>query len=946
MIVSYNVYDADTNLKINELPVPIDQDFDWTGRSSGTPYRVYTRTIDQAGNISDPGPVTEVSTDAFTAESEMDPADKAVVDQIIADAMAAGAGPGVIWKITSPKGHYMGSMGWRDYAKSRPISVDDHFRTGSATKPYVAAAVLRCVDQGLLSLEDTLDQFDTPKYKFSDVDRANKIKVKHLLMMRSGIFDEQKDLNMLLRLVLFPGMEFNEDAHFTIAKGHPLMFEPGTDFYYTNANYVMAGLVAQAVSGRNIRDIVIEDIFEPLGLTETSWPNTPKMPEPYAPGFGGGGQAATANTTGIHPSYAWAAGCIVTTINDMHKWVEAMRDNKILSPETYDVWMNTYCPIPMGSSFAPKQVGYGLGMYDYGDWKGHAGSWPGYECSPMWHPETGAVICIAENSQTAGNDGAGVATWSRMFPEIAKHLVPGSMPEKEYVACSVPADPRVFGVAPANLGYGGVSAAITGSGAASVQFTAKPGEDVFAFVNWDRQGAIPVVKYGGVDMTRIATAYHNNDAQYGGQALYRLAGAGTGVAKTLAVSGGTTWITGYGVSFGLVNEVSTASINHGMGTVHSHSVSNPRGITLQAFSAAYGSSDLGLPSNARRRAHFRGISPMLSVNTTIKTGDVSALSATVNRWSSIAVNLVIAQDVEAKPLPGVLKVAGGQPALVVDVANKVITPTKASLSISGGRPGGEALFPAGAALAVTGGTPTVEVKAAFEPFVEENVNRTNAPVPEGTTGAWVTLGGAGGGGGSGRRSNSGYRYGGGGGGGGAYVDRVFVPVELMGDTYTVTRGLGGAGGARAAGTSGGNNGTPGGSTVFSSGSVSLTASGGAAGVRGTSSSASGGGGAGGTTSISGVSATGYTGGKGGNGGSNPTSGQSRTDGSGAGGRGAGGLLSNDNSISSGSNGTSSGPAGNGGGGAAGSTIAGGSNAGSGGDGYNKIEWSNLPNGGA
>ncbi|QGH77843.1 minor tail protein [Mycobacterium phage Kenuha5] len=946
-VVSYNVYDADTDQKLNEQPIPIDQDWDWTGLASGTPYRIYTRTIDQAGNISDPGPVTEETTEQFTPDSEMDPADKAVIDQILDDAMAAGAGPGLVWLITGPKGTYMGARG---SAGKRPITTDDHFRIGSATKPFVGMAVLRAVDQGLISLEDTLDQFDTDQYKLSDIPNASKIKIRHMLMMRSGIYDEQKSLNMLIGLALAPRSEFSEKAHYNVIKAGASMFEPGTDFHYTNGNYVLLGLILQAVTGRNVRDIVIEDIFEPLGLTETSWPATSNMPEPYASGFGGG---ITGDPTFIHPSYAYAAGCIVSTITDLHKWCAACRDGALLSPEMHSIWMSTFCPIPMQTGYgAPAQVGYGLGMYDYAQRKGHAGSWPGYECSPMWHPETGAIICIAENSQTVGTDGMVVSTFSRMFPQIAEHIVPGSMAAPEYTACTVPADPMVFKPAPANLGYAGVSSPIEGLSGATGSFTAPVGADVFFSVSWDRTSStVPTVTYGGVEMTRLATAYHNNDPSFGGQALFRAAGAGTGTAQPVVVSvSGGVRVTAAGSAFLNVKSVEAPSVNFGLGVTHAHSVAAQSGqIALQAFSAgARGGpmSALGVLLRGRNRFQRVGVNPLLWLNTAIGAVEVSALSASPNRWASIAVNLTIAVDVDAKPLPGTVTVSGGQPQVLIDVANKVLTPSPAALHVSGGRPGGSALTPAGAVLSVAGGQPGIEVKAAFEPFVEENVNRTNAPVPVGTTGAWVTLGGAGGGGGSGRRSNSGYRYGGGGGGGGAYVDRVWVPVELMGSTYSTTRGLGGPGGARASSSSDGRDGTPGGASTFSSGSVSLSAGGGQAGKKGTNSSGSGDGGSGGAAIISGVSATGYTGGNGGNGGSSPTSGQSRSNGAGAGGGGAGGLRSNDNSFNSASAGTSSGPAGNGGNGSRGSINTGGTDAGDGGDGYNRIEWSNLPNGGA
>ncbi|AER47888.1 minor tail protein [Mycobacterium phage Lucky2013] len=948
MIVAYHVYDADTRTRLNEQPIPIEEVFDWDGRAAGTVYRIYTTNLDQAGNESEPSPVVEVQTEAFEpTEGPMPSELTAQIDAIVGQAMADGAGPGVGVHVTSPLGYYAKAYGIS--TSGVPLTTDMHFRIGSATKPFSAMAVLMAVQKGLISLEDTIDQFDTPEFQLSRIANSHKIKIRHLMMMRSGVFNEQRDFNYMLNLgLLFTKSAFSDQARFGLTVGHPASFEPGTQFEYINDNWFILSLVLKAVTGRHIRDIIHEDICAPLGLTETSWPATAKMPAPFAVGHGGLLGGANQITTEVHPSYAHAAGAIVSTMADMSKWCAALRDGALLSPEMYELWMTQFCPIPLGGGFGPPEVGYGMAMYDYGEWKGHAGSWVGYECSPMFHPPSGSIIVCFENSQTVGTNGVGVQTFSQIFPEIAKLIAPGSMDAKTYTSCAVPADPFVGKVAPANLGYRGVSAPIIGLGSAAGSFTAPAGADVFLSVAWDRTGQPQMVTYGGVEMSRIAVAYHSNTADYGGQALYRLAGAGSGAAKAVSITGAGGWVTAYGSAFENVQAVGTPSVNFGNGVVHSQAVSAPgSAITLQAFSAgAYGAPMYALDAirGGRNRAQTVGTHPLLWVNTAIGSGEVSALSSAANRWASIAVNIAIAVDVDAKPLPAVVKVAGGQPALVVDVANKVITPTKASLSISGGRPGGEALFPAGAALSVTGGTPTVEVKAAFEPFTEENVNRTNTPVPSGATGAWVTLGGAGGGGGSGRRSNSGYRYGGGGGGGGAYVDRVFVPVELMGDTYTVTRGLGGNGGSKSY-SGDGSSGSNGGDSSFISGDVSLIAGGGKAGARGTNSSGSGDGGSGGTASVSGASASTYNGGNGGNGGSSPTNGQSRSNGAGAGGGGAGGMLSNDNTFNSASAGSSSGPAGNGGNGSRGGSGTG-TNAGSGGDGYNKIEWSNLPDGGA
>ncbi|MDV7194600.1 glycine-rich domain-containing protein [Mycolicibacterium fortuitum] len=281
----------------------------------------------------------------------------------------------------------------------------------------------------------------------------------------------------------------------------------------------------------------------------------------------------------------------------------------------------------------------------------------------------------------------------------------------------------------------------------------------------------------------------------------------------------------------------------------------------------------------------------------------------------------------------------------------------------------------GAALNVVSGYPdgtyvlaTYLGERKFEAFSEENVNRTNQPVPDGVAGCWVTLGGGSGGGGGGQK-NTPAAYGGGGGGGGAKIFRTWIPVSLLGPTYSVTRGtygLPGVGGTTGNGGTGGN----GGASTFTSGSVSMSAGGGAGGTGG-STSATVPGGAGGTASVSGTTATTAAGTAGGSGGSSASAGVNNTAGGGAGGGGggtssgsvspgkggdsiaaagtaaaaanqaganpaAGGGGGNSAGIAAGRNGGDGCGAGGGGGGAGGTSFGG--DGGDGGRGYTLIEW--------
>lgn len=179
---------------------------------------------------------------------------------------------------------------------------------------------------------------------------------------------------------------------------------------------------------------------------------------------------------------------------------------------------------------------------------------------------------------------------------------------------------------------------------------------------------------------------------------------------------------------------------------------------------------------------------------------------------------------------------------------------------------------------------TAEAVPSFTPFNEENVTRTNEPIPVGCAGVWVTATGGGGGGGGGDRAST-NNNGGGGGGGGGRVYRVFCPVASLGPTYSTTIGAAGVRGS-GAGISP-TVGTAGGASIFTSGSVSLSAGGGGGGGSNNSTP----GGAGGTCSVSGVSATtanGTAGGAGSAGGLGSDAADNTSGGAGGGGGGGGG----------------------------------------------------------
>lgn len=355
--------------------------------------------------------------------------DQAAIDAIVAANLTA---PGATLAIQSPDGYYTKAYGKVSTAAgARNVTLDDHFRIGSCTKSFTATMILQAVDRGLLALDDPLEKF------FPGVPSGAKMTIRHMLSLRSGLFNEQADMGMMIRYFLSPASDWADEQTLEIMKAHQPMFEPGSSWAYVNANFILLGMIVALVNGRPTRDVLQTDILDPLGLTETSYPTTAKMPEPYANGHAyttgllGGWAWQEATETG--PGYASWAGSMISTVHDLLLWAKELRDGTLLSPELHALRSEYYWPVPWGNDDQLTHFGYGLGMFELAKWRGHGGSWRGYEVSVYYLPN-GTLFAMCENAQTPTVE----VEVSMMF-KIGKYLYPDSMDQ-------LPFPNQVFGI--------------------------------------------------------------------------------------------------------------------------------------------------------------------------------------------------------------------------------------------------------------------------------------------------------------------------------------------------------------------------------------------------------------------------------------------------------------------------------------------------------------------
>jgi D-alanyl-D-alanine carboxypeptidase len=348
------------------------------------------------------------------ADETFPPADEKALVDIIEKGMAVQRQPGLNVGIWIPgRGSLVRAFGTRDIATNAPMQIDDHVRIASITKTFTGNAVLQLVDEGRLTLNDTLSTY------VEGIDNGNRIAIRNLLGMTSGIYDFTSDEKFLKDFTENPLMSFSPQEMVDIVKRHGPDFAPGEKVVYCDTNYVLLGMIVEKVTGEPIQKTITEKIIEPLGLGQTSFPTEPAMPEPFAHGYyaGDDGKGALKDYTATNPAVAWTAGAMISTLEDLRIWGKALATGTLLKPATHEEQMK------FGTIIAkPLHVGYGLGIGNFGGLIGHNGAIFGYTTAMFYWPEADAMIVLAGNQASNFSNAT-----TEIAIQLAEYLFPGKI---------------------------------------------------------------------------------------------------------------------------------------------------------------------------------------------------------------------------------------------------------------------------------------------------------------------------------------------------------------------------------------------------------------------------------------------------------------------------------------------------------------------------------------
>ncbi|THA73202.1 class A beta-lactamase-related serine hydrolase [Streptomyces sp. A0642] len=284
--------------------------------------------------------------------------------QKIIEGMVESGFTGVSLRVQDETGHWEGSAGLRELGESAKPPTDGHVRIGSNTKTFTAAVVLRLVAEGAIGLDapaaDCLPALG--------LDR--RITVRMLLQHTSGVFnftgEYYEDGTFAPGIpATTAGREWVDNRFRTyrpedlvqLALSKPARFEPGTDWSYSNTNYVLLRLLVEQVTGTSLAEETERLVLGPLGLTNTSMPDTDAdIEEPYPHAYyryeDDAGRQTTVDVTRQNPSWISTGGDMISTPRDLHTFISALTGGKLL-------------PAPLLAEMCKPhaKAGYGLGVF-------------------------------------------------------------------------------------------------------------------------------------------------------------------------------------------------------------------------------------------------------------------------------------------------------------------------------------------------------------------------------------------------------------------------------------------------------------------------------------------------------------------------------------------------------------------------------------------------------
>ena len=330
-----------------------------------------------------------VSTPAASLSSQQVQA----IDTFVAKEMAREEIPGLSVGVFS-RGHILLAKGYgqANIELSVPVKPETLFQSGSVGKQFISAAIMMLVEEGKLSLDDSVTKY------FPNAPATWKpVLIKNRLSHTSGLSEYESGDRTGPKGDFYLRLDFTEDELVTKVEALPIEWAPGEKWGYRNTNYLLLGILIHKVTSKPYAEFLNERIFKPLGMTSTRLISDRDIVPNRAAGYEMDGDQLK-NQAWVSPTFnSTADGTLYFNVLDLVKWDEALYGTRLLKQSSLDRIWTVY----LLNDGKPNPAGYGFGWF-IGQQNGHkliqhGGAWQGFTCNISRYPDDNLTVAVLTN---------------------------------------------------------------------------------------------------------------------------------------------------------------------------------------------------------------------------------------------------------------------------------------------------------------------------------------------------------------------------------------------------------------------------------------------------------------------------------------------------------------------------------------------------------------------
>ncbi|HLY01519.1 MAG TPA: serine hydrolase domain-containing protein [Candidatus Cybelea sp.] len=344
--------------------------------------------------------IAALATQAAAAPLPLTNAQLASIDTFVTTEMARTHDPGLAVGIYS-RGNILLEKGYglANVELGVPVKPETIFQSGSVGKQFVSAAIMMLVEEGRVSLDDSI-----MKYFPAAPASWKPIRVKNLLSHTSGLAEYESPDRTGPNGPFYLRLDFTENQLLNKIEALPIENPPGAKWNYRNTNYVLLGFLIHRVTGMFYAEYLAQRIFKPLGMTSTRLISDADIIPNRAAGYQWE-DGALQNQDWVSPTFnSTADGTLYFNVVDLAKWDAALYTTQLLEQSS----LNAMWTVFKLNDGKPNGAGYGFGWF-VATQNGHriiehSGGWQGFSCDISRYPDDSLTVVVLTNSDSARPD--------------------------------------------------------------------------------------------------------------------------------------------------------------------------------------------------------------------------------------------------------------------------------------------------------------------------------------------------------------------------------------------------------------------------------------------------------------------------------------------------------------------------------------------------------------